>query len=103
VRIDSGSGRKTLYLGAHASHIVGWPAEQGRTLLTQLIALTPEPRFVYQHHWRAGDLLVWDNRCTLHRARSFDDASARRDMRRSNNRGCGTHVGAAGVALAAVS
>jgi alpha-ketoglutarate-dependent 2,4-dichlorophenoxyacetate dioxygenase len=103
VRIHPGSGRKTLYLGAHASHIVGWPAEQGRTLLNELTAFATERRFVYQHHWRAGDLLVWDNRCTLHRGRPFDDASARRDMRRTTVEDVAPTLEQPGVALAAVS
>jgi alpha-ketoglutarate-dependent 2,4-dichlorophenoxyacetate dioxygenase len=103
VRIHPGSGRKTLYLGAHASHILSWPAEQGRALLAELTAFATEPRFVYQHHWRAGDLLVWDNRCTLHRGRPFDDASARRDMRRTTVEDVAPTLEQPGVALAAVS
>jgi alpha-ketoglutarate-dependent 2,4-dichlorophenoxyacetate dioxygenase len=83
VRVHPGSGRKTLYLASHASHIVGWPTEQGRTLLDELTAFATQPRFVYQHRWRVGDLVIWDNRCTLHRARPFDDARYRRDMRRT--------------------
>jgi alpha-ketoglutarate-dependent 2,4-dichlorophenoxyacetate dioxygenase len=83
VRVHPGSGRKTLYLASHASHIVGWPTEQGRTLLDELTAFATERRFVYQHRWRVGDLVIWDNRCTLHRARPFDDARYRRDMRRT--------------------
>jgi alpha-ketoglutarate-dependent 2,4-dichlorophenoxyacetate dioxygenase len=83
VRIHPGSGRKTLYLASHASHIVGWPVEQGRALLDELTAFATQPRFVYRHHWRAGDLVVWDNRCTLHRARPYNDTLHRRDMRRT--------------------
>ena len=83
VRIHPGSRRKTLYLAAHASHVIGWPIEQGRTLLAELITFATQPRFVHQHQWRAGDLVVWDNRCTLHRARPYDDAHHRRDMRRT--------------------
>ena len=83
VRIHPGSGRKTLYLASHASHIIGWPETQGRALLDQLMTFATKPRFVYQHRWRAGDLVVWDNRCTLHRGRPYDDANFRRDMRRT--------------------
>jgi alpha-ketoglutarate-dependent 2,4-dichlorophenoxyacetate dioxygenase len=83
VRIHPGSRRKTLYLAAHASHVIGWPIEQGRPLLAELITFATQPRFVHQHQWRAGDLVVWDNRCTLHRARPYDDAHHRRDMRRT--------------------
>jgi alpha-ketoglutarate-dependent 2,4-dichlorophenoxyacetate dioxygenase len=83
VRSHPGSGRNTLYLASHASHIIGWPAEQGRALLGELMAFATQPRFVYRHHWRVGDLVIWDNRCTVHRARPFDDANDRRDMRRT--------------------
>jgi alpha-ketoglutarate-dependent 2,4-dichlorophenoxyacetate dioxygenase len=83
VRIHPGSGRKTLYLASHASHIIGWPIALGRALLDELIAFATQPRFVYQHRWRAGDLVVWDNRCTLHRGRPYDDVKFRRDMRRT--------------------
>jgi alpha-ketoglutarate-dependent 2,4-dichlorophenoxyacetate dioxygenase len=83
VRFHSGSERRTLYLGSHASHIIGWPAEQGRALLDELTAFATQPRFVYRQHWRVGDLIMWDNRCTLHRARPFDGVRYRRDMRRT--------------------
>ena len=83
VRTHPGSGRRTLYLASHASHIIGWPEFQGRALLDELLTFATKPRFVYQHRWRAGDLVVWDNRCTLHRGRPYDDANFRRDMRRT--------------------
>jgi alpha-ketoglutarate-dependent 2,4-dichlorophenoxyacetate dioxygenase len=83
VRVHPGSGRKTLYLASHASHIIGWPVEQGRALLKELTEFSTQPRFVYQHHWLLNDLVVWDNRCTLHRARPYDDVGYRRDMRRT--------------------
>jgi alpha-ketoglutarate-dependent 2,4-dichlorophenoxyacetate dioxygenase len=83
VRVHPGSGRKTLYLASHASRIIGWPVEQGRVLLGSLIEFSTHPRFVYRHQWRLNDLVVWDNRCTLHRSRPYDDARHRRDMRRT--------------------
>ncbi len=83
VRVHPGSGRKTLYLASHASHIIGWPVDRGRALLKELTEFSTQPRLVYQHHWRLNDLVVWDNRCTLHRARPYDDVSYRRDMRRT--------------------
>jgi alpha-ketoglutarate-dependent 2,4-dichlorophenoxyacetate dioxygenase len=83
VRVHPGSGRKTLYLASHASHIIGWPADRGCALLKGLTEHSTQPRFVYQHHWRPNDFVVWDNRCTLHRARPYDDLSYRRDMRRT--------------------
>jgi alpha-ketoglutarate-dependent 2,4-dichlorophenoxyacetate dioxygenase len=83
VRVHPGSGRKTLYLASHASHIIGWPTPQGRALLDYLMEFSTQTRFVCRHHWRLHDLVVWDNRCTLHRARPYDDARHRRDMRRT--------------------
>lgn len=83
VRLHPGSGRYTLYLASHASHIIGWPIPEGRALLRELIDFSTQPRFVYQHRWRVGDLVMWDNRCTLHRARPYDDMQCRRDMRRT--------------------
>jgi alpha-ketoglutarate-dependent 2,4-dichlorophenoxyacetate dioxygenase len=83
VRLHPGSGRKTLYLASHASRIVGWSVERGRALLDDLTTFATQPRFVYQHRWRVGDLVMWDNRCTLHRARPYNDELYRRDMRRT--------------------
>lgn len=79
----SANGRKALYIGAHASHIVGWPEDEGRALLDELYAFATQPKYVYSHVWRPGDLLIWDNRCTLHRAGSFDDLKHKRDLRRT--------------------
>ena len=82
VRVHPGSKRKTLYMGAHASHIVGWPMPEGRLLLRDLMEHATQREFVHRHHWRVGDLVVWDNRCTLHRGRPYDDAIHPRDLRR---------------------
>jgi alpha-ketoglutarate-dependent 2,4-dichlorophenoxyacetate dioxygenase len=82
VRRHPGSKRKTLYLSAHASHIVGWPVPDGRLLLYDLTLHATRPEFVYSHKWRVGDLVIWDNRCTMHRGRPHDDAF-RRDLRRA--------------------
>jgi alpha-ketoglutarate-dependent 2,4-dichlorophenoxyacetate dioxygenase len=82
VRTHPGSKRKTLYLSAHASHIIGWPVADGRLLLIDLNTHATEPRFVYRHEWRIGDLVIWDNRCTMHRGRAHDEAKAR-DLRRA--------------------
>jgi alpha-ketoglutarate-dependent 2,4-dichlorophenoxyacetate dioxygenase len=73
VRHHPASGRTSLYLASHASHIVGWPVEQGRALIEELIAFATEPQFVHQHRWTVGDLVIWDNRCTMHRGRPYDD------------------------------
>jgi len=84
VQVHPGSGRKTLYLASHASHIVGWPIEVGRKLIAELIALATQPQFCYVLRWSGpGDLVIWDNRCTMHRATPFEDTRYRRDMRRT--------------------
>jgi alpha-ketoglutarate-dependent 2,4-dichlorophenoxyacetate dioxygenase len=82
VRRHPGSGRKTLYLSAHASHIVGWPVADGRLLLHDLNTHATQRQFVYSHPWATGDLVIWDNRCTMHRGRPHDE-SAPRDLRRA--------------------
>jgi alpha-ketoglutarate-dependent 2,4-dichlorophenoxyacetate dioxygenase len=83
VRRHAGSGRKTLYLASHASHILGRPVEEGRRLIEELVAFATQPRFVYRHRWRVGDLVMWDDRCTMHRGRPYDDTKYRRDMHRT--------------------
>jgi len=80
------SGRKSLYIASHASHVVGWPVELGRDLLATLTKFATQPRFVYRHKWRLGDMVMWDNLATLHRATEFEDAKYRRDMRRTTCR-----------------
>lgn len=85
VRTHPGSHRKTLYIASHASHIVGMPVPDGRLLLLDLIEHATQPRFVHAHRWRRGDLVIWDNRCTMHRARPFD-ATKVRDLRRVTTR-----------------
>ena len=82
VRRHPGSKRKTLYLSAHASHVVGWPVADGRLLLFDLSTHATQPRFVYSHRWQVGDVVIWDNRCTMHRGRPHDERQAR-DLRRA--------------------
>jgi alpha-ketoglutarate-dependent 2,4-dichlorophenoxyacetate dioxygenase len=77
VRHHPASGRTSLYLASHASHIVGWPVEEGRALIEELIAFATQPQFVYQHRWTVGDLVMWDNRCTMHRGRPYDNTQRR--------------------------
>jgi alpha-ketoglutarate-dependent 2,4-dichlorophenoxyacetate dioxygenase len=81
-RFHPGSRRMTLYLASHASHIVGWPVPEGRSLLLDLIDHATQPQFVYRHEWRKGDLVWWDDRCTMHRARPREHGDIR-DMRRA--------------------
>ena len=82
VRVHPGSKRRTLYIGAHAASIVGWPLPEGKLLLRDLQDHATERRFIHRHDWRVGDLVIWDNRCTLHRGRPYDDAKYPRDLRR---------------------
>jgi alpha-ketoglutarate-dependent 2,4-dichlorophenoxyacetate dioxygenase len=82
VRLHSGSKRKTLYLSAHASHVVGWPVADGRLLLLDLTTHATQAMFVYRHEWNVGDVVIWDNRCTMHRGRPHDEHQPR-DLRRA--------------------
>ncbi len=82
VRVHPGSGRKLLYIGAHATHVVGLSLPEGRVLLSDLLEHATQRQFVYRHEWRPGDLVMWDNRAVLHRGRRYDLAQPR-DMRRS--------------------
>ena len=82
VRTLPRSNRKALYVASHASRIIGWPVPEGRLLLLDLIEHATRPECVYRHSWRAGDLVIWDNRATMHRATPFDDTTYRRELRR---------------------
>jgi alpha-ketoglutarate-dependent 2,4-dichlorophenoxyacetate dioxygenase len=83
VRTNPVNGRKALFLGAHASHIVGMPVEEGRALLKELLEHVTQPEFRYRHAWQEGDLVIWDNRCVLHRATPFDTTRHKRFMQRT--------------------
>lgn len=83
VRRHPGSGRRALFIASHASHIVGWPIGEGRALLDELMAFATQPRFVYVHKWHVGDLVIWDNRCTLHRASPFASDEHVRELHRT--------------------
>lgn len=82
VRTHPGSGRKALYVASYAFEIEGMPTPEARMLLHDLIERATQRQFVYTHEWRVGDIVMWDNRCTLHRAREFDIAQ-RRDLHRT--------------------
>lgn len=75
-------GRRSLYLGGHASHIEARPIDEGRELLAAIVDEATVAERVYEHRWAAGDLVMWDNRSTLHRLRPYDIANQRRVMRR---------------------
>jgi alpha-ketoglutarate-dependent 2,4-dichlorophenoxyacetate dioxygenase len=83
VRTIPRSKRRALYLASHASRIIDWPVPEGRLLLRDLIEHATQPRFVYRHRWSVGDLVIWDNRCTLHRAGAYDYLHHPRDLRRT--------------------
>ena len=82
VRTHPGSGRKLLFAGIHARSIRGWTVAEGRMLLMDLLEHATQPEFVYIHKWRPNDLVIWDNRSTLHRGRRFD-LSQPRELRRA--------------------
>lgn len=82
VQVNPRTGRKSLCLASHASHIVGWPPEKGRKLLDDLTVHATQPDFVFRHQWRIGDVVMWDNQQTMHRGTPFDDTRYARDMRR---------------------
>ena len=86
VRTHPVTGRKSLYLSAHAGTIVGWPVPEARAYLRDLNEHAVQSRFVYAHKWRQNDLVMWDNRTTMHRGRPFDGLKVR-DMRRTTIEG----------------
>ena len=82
VRVHPTTGRVSLYLASHAGAIVGWPMPEARSFLRDLVEHATQREFVHKHEWRVGDLVIWDNRQTMHRARPFSAEEAR-DMRRT--------------------
>jgi alpha-ketoglutarate-dependent 2,4-dichlorophenoxyacetate dioxygenase len=82
VRTIAGSGRKSLYLASHASKILEWPVPDGRLLIRDLMEHATRPEFRYRHSWQVGDLVIWDNRGTMHRGLAYDDTKYRRELRR---------------------
>jgi len=82
VKVNPNTGRRSLLIASHVSNIVGWPEDEGRALIDELMALATRPEMIYSHAWRVGDMVVWDNRCTMHRATPFEDGVFVRDMRR---------------------
>ncbi len=83
VRENPVNHRKAIYAGAHASHVIGWPREEGRAFIAWLNAFATQPQFVYSHAWHDGDLVVWDNRAVLHRATAYDTLGHERLMQRT--------------------
>jgi alpha-ketoglutarate-dependent 2,4-dichlorophenoxyacetate dioxygenase len=91
VRTHPSTGRKSLYLSSHAGTIVGWPEPEAKALLMDLTEAATQREFVYSHAWRVGDLVMWDNRATMHRARPFPHHEPR-DVRRTTLMGEGPTV-----------
>jgi len=91
VRENAVTGRKAVYLGSHASYIVGLPVDEGRRLLGDLLEHATQPQFVFQHRWRVGDCVMWDNRAALHRGLPWDTRQ-RRVMHRTTVAGDGPTV-----------
>ena len=83
VRTIPETGRKSLYLASHAGRILGLPEQEGRALIEELVAHATQRQFIYTHRWRVHDLVIWDNRCTMHRGTDFDDLRWKRDMQRA--------------------
>ena len=81
-RVHPISGRKSLYLASHIGKVIGWPVPEARAFIRDLTEHATQRQFVYAHHWRPFDLVMWDNRCTMHRARRYDPTQVR-DMRRT--------------------
>lgn len=83
VQVHPGTGEKVLYLGSHASHVIGMDLAEGRALLAELTQHATETAPFYSHPWRVNDLLIWDNRSTMHRSTPFDEFTEKRDLSRT--------------------
>jgi alpha-ketoglutarate-dependent 2,4-dichlorophenoxyacetate dioxygenase len=92
IRSNPVNGRKALYVGSHASHIVGMPEEEGRALLKELLDFATREEFTYLHHWNVGDLVMYDNRAALHRARPYAISEHPRVLHRTTVAGEGPIV-----------
>jgi alpha-ketoglutarate-dependent 2,4-dichlorophenoxyacetate dioxygenase len=91
VRTHPVTGRKSLYLSSHIGTIIGWPMPEARAFIRDLTEHATQPAFTYAHKWRQFDLVMWDNRSTMHRVRRFDETKVR-DMRRTTIAGDGVTV-----------
>jgi alpha-ketoglutarate-dependent 2,4-dichlorophenoxyacetate dioxygenase len=88
VRVNPRTGRRSLYVASHASRVIDWPLPEGRLLLADLMDHATSTAFRYTHHWRNGDLVIWDNLATMHRGLRYDDTRYRRELRRATTRTC---------------
>ena len=101
VRTLPDSGRKSLYLASHAGRIFGMSEPEGRALIDELVAHATQRQFIYTHRWRIHDLVIWDNRCTMHRGTDFDDLRWKRDMQRATVCDVANSCEQAGIRIAA--
>jgi alpha-ketoglutarate-dependent taurine dioxygenase len=95
VRVHPRTGRKSIVLASHIQRIIGLPADEGRALLAELTAFALQPKYTYSYKWSEGDVVIWDNRCTMHRGTPFDDRKYTRDMRRTTVQGPSRYARAA--------
>jgi alpha-ketoglutarate-dependent 2,4-dichlorophenoxyacetate dioxygenase len=89
VRTHPTSGRKSIFLSAHIGGIVGWPRPEAMSFIRDLIEHATQEQFVYSHKWTQHDLVIWDNRATMHRVRRYDDMNTVRDLRRTTTKSDG--------------
>ena len=90
VRANPRTGAKNYYIGSHAKQVEGWDEAASRALLDDLLDRATGPEHIYTHRWRPGDLVIWDNRCLLHRGAGYDADRHRRYMRQTRVRGAGS-------------
>ena len=102
VRHHPASGRTSLYLAAHAGRIVGMTEQAGKALLAELMEFATRRQFVHTHRWRTNDVVMWDNRCTMHRGRPFDDQRWKRDAQRATVEDAANTLEQEGVRVQAV-
>jgi alpha-ketoglutarate-dependent 2,4-dichlorophenoxyacetate dioxygenase len=86
VHVHRGSGRKSLFIAAHTMDIKGMDKAKGRELIRELIEHTTQPKYTFAVTWQPGDMVIWDNLCSMHRGGDFDAAAEKRDMRRTTVR-----------------
>jgi alpha-ketoglutarate-dependent 2,4-dichlorophenoxyacetate dioxygenase len=101
VRTIPQTGRKSLYVASHAGRVFGMPDAEGRALIDELIAHVARREFVYTHRWRPNELVMWDNRCTMHRGTDYDDLRWIRDMQRVTISDIANSCEQEGIAVAA--
>ena len=101
VRTIPQTGRKSLYVASHAGRVYGMPDDEGRKLIDEMIAHVTQRQFVYTHRWRPNELVMWDNRCTMHRGTEYDDLRHVRDLSRVTISDVANSCEQEGVAVAA--